>query len=78
MADVAALSDVEFDRYVQEKAHAHLEACLEAEDDPGAVSPAYGPFDGCYTCIVREVLMVVWDEMWARAQADARRALDTS
>jgi hypothetical protein len=78
MTDIAALSDVEFDRHVQEKALAHLEACLEAEDDWEAVSPAYAPFDGCYTCIVREVLMVAWDEMWARAQADARRALDTS
>ena len=54
----------DFDLRVQHKAEEHLNRCFEAEDEPTeATSPAYAPFCGCMTCIVREVLMVCWDEM---------------
>lgn len=56
----------------QHKAEAHLEACMDAlmaedatpgDEDYGREidSPACAPFDGCTTCIVREVLYAVWD-----------------
>lgn len=44
----------------QTAAEAHIEACDEAlfgeEDGPGAESPSLGPYCGCVTCVVREVL----------------------
>jgi hypothetical protein len=47
----------------------------EGEDDPAKwpESPAYGPFDGCDTCVVREVLSVVWDEMLVEARREVNR-----
>jgi hypothetical protein len=72
-------TDVEFERHVQAKAEQHLNACLEALDASDAgeevESPAFALFDGCNTCVIREVLMVCWDEMWARAQQEAREEL---
>jgi len=57
---------------VQRKAEEHLSRCWEAEDEPTEVeSPAYAPFCGCQTCIVREVLMVCWDEMFEEARRAA-------
>ena len=49
-------------------AEAHLDACYDAlvaidldETDPAEVAdPAYGPFCGCNTCVVREVLTAAW------------------
>jgi hypothetical protein len=59
-----------FDRLVQRKAEEHLDACTLALDEPpDADSPAYGPFCGCTTCTVREILSVTWDLM----EAEARR-----
>ena len=58
-----------FDQLVQRKAEEHLNACMEAMDDDEALSPAYGPFCGCNTCTVREILSVTWDLM----EAEARR-----
>lgn len=46
----------------QKAAEEHLDACYEAmwkaeeEDDFAVDSPASGPFCGCETCVVREVL----------------------
>jgi hypothetical protein len=63
---------------VQQIAEKHLAACNEAlfaesEDIPD--SPSFGPYDGCDTCIVREVLMSVWDEFQAEARREARAEL---
>jgi hypothetical protein len=74
MADLAELTDDEFNQHVQVKAEAHLAACFDAmeafdEGDENAESPALAPFDGCPTCTVREVLMVCWDEMYERITA---------
>jgi hypothetical protein len=48
----------------QEAAEAHLAACWaahDAQDDGGVLpSPATGPFDGCETCCVREILAAAW------------------
>ena len=45
----------------QRAAEAHLEAIYEAEfENEGEDSPSIGPWDGCTTCVVREVLMVAW------------------
>jgi hypothetical protein len=58
-----------FEQQVQRKAEKHLMACWEAEDEPTEHdSPAFAPFCGCQTCIVREVLMVCWDEMMEEAK----------
>jgi predicted Fe-S protein YdhL (DUF1289 family) len=62
-----------FDERVQHAAEDHLNACLEALDAYDANvqvnNPAYGPFCGCNTCVVREILSVTWDLM----EAEARR-----
>ena len=57
----------DFDALVQRRAEEHLDACTLALD--GGDSPAYGPFCGCTTCTVREILSVTWDLM----EAEARR-----
>jgi len=42
----------------------HLEECHAAdfhEENTGEdISPASAPFDGCTTCVVREVLHIAW------------------
>jgi hypothetical protein len=63
---------VAFEQRVQRRAEAHLDACFAAEDEPTEVdSPAFGPFCGCMTCIVREVLMVCWGDMLEEAKLEA-------
>lgn len=54
----------------QRAAEAHLEACEAAEeafeealmagDSTDIDSPACAPYDGCSTCVVREVLFAGW------------------
>jgi hypothetical protein len=71
----------DFSQRVQRKAEEHLSRCLAAEDEPEEVeSPAYAPFCGCETCIVREVLLVCWDEMLeeARRVVATERPADTA
>ena len=69
-----------FEQRVQRKAEDHLNACLEAMEildadvDAEVENPAYGPFDGCNTCIVREVLSVCWEEMLAEARKRGHRS----
>jgi len=59
------LDDHEVERLAQELAESHLDACEDAlactegycdEDCGHTESPAVGPFCGCRTCVVREVL----------------------
>lgn len=52
---------------MQTAAERHLAACWEAfyaeeeaEDDQEVPSPAIGPFCGCETCVVREVIAGAW------------------
>jgi hypothetical protein len=52
-------------RLAQAAAEKHLAACFEAywsyeEGGEEISSPAIAPFDGCDTCIVREVLWAAW------------------
>jgi hypothetical protein len=61
----------QFEAHVQRKAEQHLEACWEAEWDDAEESPAFAPFCGCTTCIVREVLMSVWEDMASEAGREA-------
>jgi hypothetical protein len=68
---VAAVSD--FGTELHRKAEAHLDACDDAlyafeEGEADVVTPAEGPYCGCRTCIVREVLAVVFDDIaaWGR------------
>lgn len=46
-----------------EAAAKHLEAIYEAEHE-GVIdldeSPAMGPWDGCDTCLIREILHAAW------------------
>lgn len=58
----------EFAAHIQRVAEQHLNACMEYMDnqdfgDESMECPAKAPFDGCNTCIVREVLMVTLDEV---------------
>lgn len=68
--------DDTFEQHVQRKAERHLDDCMEAmyalEEDPTAnvSDPAYGPFCGCDTCVVREVLSICWDEMLIEARRE--------
>jgi hypothetical protein len=55
---------------VQHLCEQHLAACEEALADPDGVdSPAYGPYDGCETCMIREILSVAWDALCAEFSA---------
>lgn len=63
------------DEALQKLAEAHLDSCYEAmdgwdegEDEDRAPSPAVGPFCGCTTCVVREVLTVAYDELVRRVE----------
>jgi hypothetical protein len=66
------------DQEIQRKAEEHLQKCWEGLDDCGEGtegydrSPAFAPFCGCQTCIVREVLMSVWDDRLAMARKEVR------
>lgn len=64
----------DFSQRVQLKAERHLTACFEAMDGAEETSPAAAPFDGCPTCIVREVLEVTWDELMAEARREVAGA----
>lgn len=66
------MSSEDFDARVQRIAEAHLVACNEALYDNAESSPALGPYCGCQTCVVREVLMSVWDEFLAEARHESR------
>lgn len=64
--------DPELELELQRVCEAHLEAIYEAEaaaEDPDdwlgelPTSPAVGPFCGCTTCIVREVLWAGWEKL---------------
>jgi hypothetical protein len=63
--------ETDYGQLAQEAAEKHLTACWEAywaeeetEDlDSLPESPACAPFDGCETCVVREVLFAAWPFM---------------
>jgi hypothetical protein len=65
----------------QELAERHLAACQEAlwSEDAGeaevAESPACGPFCGCDTCIVREVLYAACPAIEAGVRAELEESL---
>jgi len=60
---------------IELRASEHLQACWEAMDaydndlDAAPNNPAFAPFCGCDVCTVREVLLVVWEEMWKAAES---------
>jgi hypothetical protein len=61
-------NDIDHNLAIQQSAEAHMEAVWAAfyadeEAEPGDAevpSPAVGPFCGCETCVVREVLAGAW------------------
>lgn len=61
-----------FEQRLQRLAEDHLLACEEAIDSDE--TPAVGPYCGCHTCVVREVLAVTWEEMRAEATTPRVRA----
>ena len=70
------MSTESFETRVQRIAEEHLTACNEAFfDEESDARPWYGPYDGCDTCVVREVLTSVWDEFLAQARREARDEL---
>jgi hypothetical protein len=76
---MSELDELPFEQRVQRKAEEHLAACNEALYDEAldTSSPAFGPYDGCDTCVVREILSVAWDDMLAEARAQARAELES-
>ena len=60
----------------QKVAEAHLGACMESmfaeQEGEEAASPASAPFDGCDTCITREVLHAAYPVL-ERGWEDERR-----
>lgn len=50
---------------IQEACERHLDACMEALEDPELPSPACAPFCGCQRCEVREVLWVACERIEA-------------
>lgn len=64
-------------RQAHKKAEEHLAACNEAMfDDDGneaidKESPAVGPYCGCETCMIREVLWAAKEELVAIARAES-------
>jgi hypothetical protein len=51
---------------MQRAAERHLAACEAALwDENGVESPAIGPYCGCDTCTVREVLHAGWEALEA-------------
>ena len=71
------MSERDFGYEAQRAAEAHLEACYEAlydedgeerEDLPE--SPAVGPFCGCTTCEIREVLHAAWPILFEAVKAE--------
>lgn len=58
---------------VTEVATRHLEACFDAMNE-GTASPAVAPFDGCMTCIVREVLLKARDDLFQIARLESELA----
>lgn len=67
------------DEEIQGKAEDHLVACNKAlfegetENGAGTRSPAFYPYDGCETCVVREVLLAVWDDLMELAREEVKR-----
>lgn len=62
----------DYGKEAQAAAEAHLDAVYEYafdNSDPDAEDPAYAPFCGCQTCVVREVLASAWPviEEWAKS-----------
>jgi hypothetical protein len=84
MTDFDAMTDVELEDEAQRAAEARLayaNALLfhdENPDEPLAEplegEEPFGPYDGCETCIVREVLHAAWPAM----RELARRELDSA
>jgi hypothetical protein len=65
-----------FEQRVQRLGEDHLAACEQALCDNDNLpvaewteSPSVGPYCGCDTCIVREILWVAWEAMLAKAEA---------
>jgi hypothetical protein len=44
-------------------AEEHLSLCFESLDDPSVQIETAGPFCGCNTCVVREVIAKSWPYM---------------
>lgn len=63
----------DFETRVQKLAEEHLAGCNEALIDDLPESPALGPYDGCDTCVVREILSIVWEEMLDEARREVMR-----
>lgn len=87
MADTDTATDWGYE--AQRAAEKHLAACQEAEwgaeellgaggelaDTPE--SPACGPFCGCETCVVREVLHAAWP-VFEQSQQEFRSAVEAA
>lgn len=67
---------VDHEALAQRAAETHLAACQEAlwaeEEGTDVESPALGPFCGCDTCIVREILHAAWPHLLELAREEVR------
>jgi hypothetical protein len=82
LVDVDLMDDPGFVAHQAAERHmAKVWAAFYAEEDGEEgeellESPAFGPFDGCDTCIIREILAAVWpviEEYHRRLRAEADR-----
>jgi hypothetical protein len=65
---VNELDDIErLSRNAQRSAEARLFDCMDGLYDDEVGDSAIGPFCGCYTCIVREVLDAAWPWLYEAA-----------
>lgn len=78
------MTTAELERAAQQAAEKHLRACEDALDIPFDApdgyepeSPACAPFDGCPTCVVREVLFAAWPYVLELAREEVRAAGQT-
>lgn len=75
----------DYEQAAQRAAEQHLAACQEwmwAEEEGGESlereCPSVGPFCGCDTCIVREILWAAWPHLLALAREEVAAAQEAT
>lgn len=67
------MTAVDYGRLAHEAAEEHLRAIQEAEDSGGEYPEMAGPWDGCETCAIREILFAIWPIVFEAATDEVKR-----